>query len=292
VEALGYMKERLVAANAERLRGIEAGERVVVGVNRYPESEPSPLVEGLGTGFASFHRIDPQAEVEQLDGLERWRRERDEAAARGALDELRRAAAGDGDLVPASIAAAAAGATTGEWAEALREVFGDYRAPTGVSASPAGSGPAAMEEVRARVVAAGRRAGVARLRMLVAKPGLDGHSNAAEQLAVRARDAGFEVVYQGIRLTPEQIARAAAEEDVHVVGISILSGAHNLLVPEVLDRLREQGVDPARVPVVVGGIIPEEDARKLGELGAARVFTPRDHDLSRIVGEIADLVPG
>jgi ethylmalonyl-CoA mutase len=291
VAALGYMKERLVAAHAERLRRIEAGERAVVGVNRYPESEPSPLVSGLGSGFTSFHQIDPEAEAEQIEGLERWRRDRDGGAVARALGELRRVAEGDGDLVPASIAAAAAGVTTGEWAEVLREVFGDYRPPTGVSASPATTLPE-LEGARARVAAAARRAGVTRLRILVAKPGLDGHSNAAEQLAVRAWDAGFEVVYQGIRLTPEQIARAATEEDVHVIGVSILSGAHNLLVPELLDRLREQGLDPSRVPVVVGGIIPEEDARKLGELGVARVYTPLDHDLTRIVGEIADLVAG
>jgi (2R)-ethylmalonyl-CoA mutase len=291
VDALGYMKERLVAAHAERLRQVEAGERTVVAVNRYTETEPSPLVEGLGEGFASFHLIDPAAEAEQVEGLERWRAGRDEGGVRRALDGLRRAAEADEDLVPASIAAGGAGVTTGEWAGALREVFGDYRPPTGVSGRTlSATTPRALEEVRAKVDAAARRAGAPRLRMLVAKPGLDGHSNAAEQVAVRARDGGFEVVYQGIRLTPEQIARAAAEEDVHVIGVSVLSGAHNLLVPEVLERLRDQGVDPGRVPVVVGGIIPDEDAAKLRELGVAKVYTPRDHDLSRIVGEIADLI--
>jgi ethylmalonyl-CoA mutase len=293
VEALGYMKERLVADHAERLRQVEAGDRVVVGVNRYTETEPSPLVEGLDEGFASFHEPDPEAEAEQVEGLERWRGERDSGAVTAALDRLRRAAEGDDDLVPVSVEAAAAGATTGEWAGALREVFGDYRAPTGIAADTRGGASVeAVEAVRGRVEAAARRAGVSRLRMLVAKPGLDGHSNAAEQVAVGARDAGFEVVYQGIRLTPEQIARAAAEEDVHVIGISILSGAHNLLVPEVLDRLREQGVDPAVVPVVVGGIIPDQDARKLRDQGVSRVFTPRDHELPRILEEIADLVAG
>jgi (2R)-ethylmalonyl-CoA mutase len=290
VDALGYMKERLVGEHAERLRQIDTGERTVVGVNRYTETEVSPLVEGLDDGLA-FHQVDPEAEAEQLESLERWRGERDEAAARAALDRLRAAAATDENLVPVSIEAAVAGVTTGEWAAALRETFGDYRAPTGVSAAAqTGATPESMREVQEKVDRATVRAGVKRLRMLVAKPGLDGHSNAAEQVAVRARDAGFEVIYQGIRLTPEQIARAAAEEDVHVIGVSVLSGAHNLLVPEVLDRLREQGVDPQNVPVVVGGVIPDEDAEKLLSLGAARIYTPRDHDLTRMMGEIADLI--
>jgi ethylmalonyl-CoA mutase len=291
VEAIGYMKERLVAKHAERRRAIESGDLPMVGVNVYQETEPSPLVEGLGEGFASFHEVDPEAEAEQTEGLERWRRERDEAEVRRALDELRLVAGSDENLMDASIAAARAGATTGEWADALRDVFGEYRAPTGVSGrAVAPVSTEALARVRERVERAASRMGLPRLRMLVAKPGLDGHSNAAEQVAVRARDAGFEVIYQGIRLTPEQIARAAAEEDVHVVGISVLSGAHNLLVPAVLDRLRDEGVDPARVPVVVGGVIPGDDAAKLQELGAAKVYTPRDHDLTSMVGEIADLI--
>jgi (2R)-ethylmalonyl-CoA mutase len=290
VEALGYMKERLVAEHAERLRQIETGERTVIGVNRYTETEPSPLVEGLDDALA-FHQVDPEAEAEQLESLDRWRSDRDEAAVRAAIEQLHRAAEGDENLVPVSIEAAAAGVTTGEWAGALRDVFGDYRAPTGVSAAAqAGVTPDRLKEVRDRVDDAAARAGAKRLRMLVAKPGLDGHSNAAEQVAVRARDAGFEVIYQGIRLTPEQIARAASEEDVHVIGISVLSGAHNLLVPEVLDRLREQGVDPQRVPVVVGGVIPDQDAEKLLSLGAAAIYTPKDHDLTKMMGEIADLI--
>jgi ethylmalonyl-CoA mutase len=293
VEALGHMKERLVANHAERLRRIESGEQVVVGINRYTESEPSPLVEGLGEGFASIHEPDPAAEAEQVAGLERWRLERDGEDVTRALDKLRRAAEEDQDMIEVSIEAAEAGVTTGEWAGALREVFGDYRAPTGVPAKGrAGSDGEALSRARQRVRSAADRAGVPWLRMLVAKPGLDGHSNAAEQVAVRARDAGFEVVYQGIRLTPEQIARAAVEEDVHVIGLSILSGAHTLLVPEVVDRLRDEGVDPEQVPVVVGGIIPEHDAAKLRDLGVARVYTPLDHDLTAMVGEIADLVPG
>jgi ethylmalonyl-CoA mutase len=291
VEAIGYMKERLVARHAERRRAIESGDLPVVGVNLYEQTEASPLVEGLGEGFASFHEIDPRAEAEQVESLERWRAERDAGVVRRALDELRQVAGSDENLMPASIEAAKAGATTGEWADALRQVFGEYRAPTGVSGQAlAATTGQALDEARRRVEEAAGRAGVARLRMLVGKPGLDGHSNAAEQVAVRARDVGFEVIYQGIRLTPEQIARAAAEEDVHVVGISVLSGAHNLLVPAVLDRLRDEGVDPERVPVVVGGVIPDEDAAKLRELGAARVYTPRDYDLTAMMGDIAALV--
>ena len=291
VEALGYMKERLVAKHAERLRAIEAGDLTLVGVNRYTETEPSPLVEGLGEGFASFHEIDPELEAEQAESVERWRAERDGAAAARALDALRAAAQSGENLVPVSIEAARAGVTTGEWGDALREVFGEYRAPTGVTGSSrVGAEVGSLREARAKVEEAAARAGVSRLRMLVAKPGLDGHSNAAEQVAVRARDAGFEVVYQGIRLTPEQIARAASEEDVHVVGLSVLSGAHNLIVPRVLEHLRDEGVDPERVPVIVGGIIPDDDAAKLAELGVARVYTPRDYDLTRQMAEIADLI--
>jgi ethylmalonyl-CoA mutase len=291
VQALGYMKERLVARHAERRRRIESGELPVVGVNVLTETEPSPLVEGLAEGFA-FHQIDPAAENEQVEELLRWRTERDQPAAKRAQDELRRAAEGDADLVPPSIAAAKAGVTTGEWASALRDVFGDYRAPTGVGAATiTGAAPEPMEAVRQKVEEAARRAGVPRLRMLVAKPGLDGHSNAAEQVAVRARDVGFEVVYQGIRLTAGEIARAAAEEDVHVIGLSVLSGAHNIVVPTVLDRLREEGVDTDRVPVVLGGVIPDDDADKLRDLGVARVYTPRDHDLTAMMADIADLVP-
>ncbi|MDP9341761.1 MAG: protein meaA [Actinomycetota bacterium] len=290
VEALGYMKEQLVAANAARLREIESGRRAWVGVNRYTETEPSPLVEGMGEGF-SFEKADPADEAEQLESLGAWRTKRDDAKTKQALGALSRAAERGDNLVPVSIEAARAGVTTGEWSAALREVFGEYRAPTGVTGRMLGGGEAEeLEDVRRRVRRAAERLGVQRLRMLVGKPGLDGHSNAAEQVAVRARDAGMEVVYQGIRLTPEEIARAAVDEDVHVVGLSILSGAHNLLVPEVLERLREQGVDPARVPVVVGGVIPDDDAEKLRSQGVARVFTPREHDLTAMVGQIADLV--
>ena len=288
VEALSFMKEQLVAAHARRRRDIESGEQVVVGVNRYVDTEVSPLVEGLEE--RAFERIDVGAEAEQIASLERWRAERDDEAAARALDELRRAAAAGENLMEPSIDAARSGVTTGEWADALREVFGEFRAPTGLSASSTGGDGSAMADVRARVAAAAGRRGVSKLRMLVAKPGLDGHSNAAEQVALRARDAGFEVVYQGIRLTPQQIARAAADEDVHVIGISILSGAHGLLVPDVLDRLTAEGVDTGSVPVVVGGVIPDEDAGKLRQLGVAQVYTPRDYDLTEMIGEIADLI--
>ena len=288
VEALGYMKERLVAEHAERRRAIEAEEQIVVGLNAYRGAEPSPLVEGLDE--MAYEKIDPALENEQIERLAAWREERDPKAATAALDDLRLAAREGVNLMPASIAAARAGVTTGEWADALRDVFGEYRPPTGIGARLAGAQPASMEGTRLKVADAAERAGVPRLRMLIAKPGLDGHSNAAEQVAIRARDAGFEVVYQGIRLSPDEIARAAVDEDVHVIGMSILSGAHGLLVPEVLERLKAEGVDPARVPIVVGGVIPEEDERKLIELGVARVYTPKDFDLSRMIGEIADLV--
>ncbi|MGH2826020.1 MAG: methylmalonyl-CoA mutase family protein [Actinomycetota bacterium] len=288
VEALAFMKEELVGAHAHRRRAIESGEQVVVGVNRYVDTEVSPLVEGLDV--MAYEKIDAGAEAEQIASLERWRVERDAAAATRALEDLRRASAAGENLMEPSIVAARSGVTTGEWADALREVFGEFRAPTGLSATSTGGDTSTMESVRARVATAADRLGVAKVRMLVAKPGLDGHSNAAEQVALRARDAGFEVVYQGIRLTPEQIARAAADEDVHVIGISILSGAHGLLVPDVIDRLRAEGVDTNSVPVVVGGVIPDEDADKLRELGVARVFTPRDYDLTEMIGQIADLI--
>jgi (2R)-ethylmalonyl-CoA mutase len=290
LEALPYMKERLVANLAARLRQIETGERSVVGVNIYEESELSPLA---GVGHRqSTDTVENEAEVEQIQQLEKWRSNRDDNDVRRALDALRRAAEGEDSLMPASIEAAKAGVTTGEWAGALRDVFGEFRAPTGVSGRALGVAGAetSLEEARARVRAAAERLGVPRIRMLVGKPGLDGHSNAAEQVAVRARDAGMEVIYQGIRLTPAEIARAAADEDVHVVGLSILSGSHMLLVPEVLERMRSEGVDPAKVPVVLGGIIPGDDAKELRGLGVSRVFTPKDHDVTAVIAEIADLL--
>jgi ethylmalonyl-CoA mutase len=286
VEALGYMKEQLVAAQTGRRRAIETGEQIVVGVNRYEDTEVSPLVEGLDE--LAYERVDPEAENEQIARLERWRTQRDAIAAQRAIDDLKSVASGDDNLMPASIEAARAGVTTGEWADALREVFGEFRAPTGVSGRmPAGAG---IAEAKERVTAAAARLGVKKVRMVVAKPGLDGHSNAAEQIAVRARDAGLEVIYQGIRLTPAQIASAAVEEDVHVIGLSILSGAHNLLVPDILERLRAEGIDLDRVPVIVGGIIPPEDEKALLGLGVARVYTPKDFDLTKMIIEIADLI--
>ena len=288
VDALSYMKESLVSMHAEHRRAIEAGEQTVVGLNRFTEAEPSPLVEGLDE--LAFERIDPEAEAAQIESVQRWRKDRDDTAVTRALDELKRVAQTSDNLFPASIEAARAGVTTGEWADALRDAFGEYRPPTGIGGSSHAPATDTMTETRAKVEAARERLGVAKLRMLVAKPGLDGHSNAAEQVALRARDAGFEVVYQGIRLTPSQIARAAAEEDVHVIGLSILSGAHGLLVPEVLVQLKAEGVDPERVPVVVGGVIPDEDAAKLEELGVGKVYTPKDFDLSLMMGEIADLL--
>jgi (2R)-ethylmalonyl-CoA mutase len=287
VSSIEYMKQELVGSLARRQRAIESGEVTVVGVNRYTQSEPSPL----DIEEALFEKLDPEAEKRQIANLEEWRGSRDAAAATRALDALRTGAKGDENLVPVSIEAARAGVTTGEWADALRDAFGEFRAPTGVSqAALTGNGHEALEQVRSKVAEVAKRLGVGRLRMLVGKPGLDGHSNGAEQVAVRARDAGFEVVYQGIRLSPEAIARAAAEEDVHVVGLSILSGGHALLVPDVLDRMRAHGVDPAKVPVVVGGIIPEADAAKLREAGVAAVYTPRDFDLTQLMGEVAGLV--
>ncbi|WP_199439258.1 protein meaA [Umezawaea beigongshangensis] len=281
----GYMKSQLVSSLAERRRRVESGEDVVVGVNRFATTEPSPLqVEGA----ASIETVDPAVEAEAVRALRAWRENRDQSAVDTALDGLRAAAKTDANLVEATIACARAGATTGEWASALRETFGEYRAPTGVSAASA-SGEAGTEitRVRERVRATGEEIGE-RLRILVGKPGLDGHSNGAEQVAVRARDVGFEVVYQGIRLTPAQIVSAAVQEDVHVVGLSILSGSHLEVVPAVVEGLRAQGA--GEVPVVVGGIVPPQDAAVLRGRGVARVFTPKDYELTEIMDEIVSVV--
>jgi (2R)-ethylmalonyl-CoA mutase len=290
VEALAYMKERLVTRLAERLRRIETGELPVVGVNRYPETEPSPLGERMGDGIPVVERIEREAEEEQKDSLRRWREERDARRVVRLLDQLRKAAEADDNLMDVTIEAGRGGVTTGEWAGALREVFGSFRAPTGVTPSATGGegDRKALEEARRRVREAARRMGVARIRLLVAKPGLDGHSNAAEQVALRARDCGFEVVYQGIRLTPDEIARAAVEEDVNAIGLSILSGSHMILVPEVLRCLREERVDIERVPVVAGGIIPEADAKSLLAMGVSKVFTPTGPGLTAAVASIAE----
>ncbi len=281
-----YMKERLVESAARRLEAIEAGEQIVVGVNAYQESEPSPLTDSADGGFMA---PDAKAEADQIDNLTAWRAARDSAAAEKALADLEAAARDGGNVMEPSIACAHAGVTTGEWGAALRKVFGEYRAPTGVG----GASAAAPEEedalaaVRARVEAVSRRLG-RRLKMLVGKPGLDGHSNGAEQIAVRARDCGMEVVYEGIRLTPAQIVNAALEEGVHVVGLSILSGSHLPLIKEVMDRMRAAGLDD--VPVVAGGIIPDADAETLKGYGVARVYTPKDFELNRIMADIVEVV--
>ncbi len=279
-EAIDEVKGRLVRSGTERARRIESGELPVVGVNRFTSSEESPL-----GGADSILRLDPAVEAALVEDVRRWRAGRNGRAARLAIGELRRAATSGDNIVPATIAVAVAGGTTGEWADTLREVFGEYRGPTGVQGA-AGMRRAEMAAVNARVRALARARG-APPKLLVAKPGLDGHSNGAEQVAVAARDAGFEVVYPGIRLSPAQIAAAARDEDVDVVGLSILSGSHLELVPAVLRRLRAAGVD---APVVVGGIIPADDAARLCRAGVAAVYTPRDFDLTRIMEELAGLV--
>jgi ethylmalonyl-CoA mutase len=280
----GYMKQQLVAAHAERRRRIESGEDKVVGVNCFTETEPSPLTAEPGTVVQA---VDVAAEQRAADEIRVWRSQREVGTVDDALRRLQSDAKTGVNLVPASLACARVGVTTGEWAGALREVFGEYRAPTGVgSAIAAASGPD-IAAVRAAVEATGAELG-ARLRLLVGKPGLDGHSNGAEQVAVRARDCGFEVVYQGIRLTPAEIVAAAVAEDVHCVGLSILSGSHLELVPEILDGLRSAGA--AEIPVVVGGIIPAADAAALRALGVADVFTPRDVGLTAIMARMVDVI--
>ena len=276
----GYLKTALVQSHAERRRRIEAGDDVVVGLNRFTTSEPNPLLADLDTAIET---VSPDVQQRAIERLDAWRESRNEERVVSALEELATAARGRANLMPASLRCAKAGVTTGEWASCLREVFGEYRAPTGVSSQTAQAG--ASDRVRDAVRATGEELG-GRLRLLVGKPGLDGHSNGAEQIAVRARDAGFEVVYQGIRLTPEQIAAAAVEEDVHVVGLSVLSGSHMELVPEVLHRLHDAGLTD--VPVVVGGIIPEADAAALEADGVAAVFTPKDYTIDDIMLRIVD----
>jgi ethylmalonyl-CoA mutase len=284
VEAVPYMKAALVESHRERMARIERGELKVVGQNCFTEGEDSPLTTGEDRGILT---PDPEVERECAEALARWKAERDQDAVERALEVLAEAARGESaNLMPATIEAARAGATTGEWAATLREVFGDYRAPTGVGAAAAARDDGLLADVRARVDAVSEALGK-RLKILVGKPGLDGHSNGAEQIAVRARDAGMEVVYQGIRLTPEQIATSALQEDVDVVGLSILSGSHRQLVPETVRLLREAGLD---IPVVVGGIIPPADAQALAEAGVDRVYTPKDFEINRIMGEIVELV--
>jgi (2R)-ethylmalonyl-CoA mutase len=277
--AIEELKGRLVSSNTERVRRIESGEQVVVGVNRFTETAESPLA-----GDESILRVDPALEAETIAELDAWRASRDNGAVETALVELRRVAGSGENVMPATIALAHAGGTTSEWANALRESFGEYRAPTGVGAAiGVGTLPEDLRAVAARV----KSLPGGPPRLLVGKPGLDGHSNGAEQIAVAARDSGMEVIYQGIRLTPEQIAAVARDEDVDVVGLSILSGSHLALVPDVVDRLRAEGVT---CPVIVGGIIPEDDRPRLLAAGVARVYTPKDFEIGRIMADIVDLV--
>ncbi len=282
VEAIEYMKSRLVEANAERIARIESGETVVVGVNRYTTTEPSPLTTGEGAIMV----IDPAAERDQIDRLIAWRASRDDAQVKVALSELRAAAQSGDNIMPASIAAAKAGATTGEWGSVVRAAFGEYRAPTGVSRSPSNR-TEGLEEIREAVDAVSTRLG-RRLSFVVGKPGLDGHSNGAEQIAARARDCGMDIHYEGIRLKPAEIVDAVREQRAHVVGLSILSGSHMPLMEDLMARMRTEGLGD--VPVIVGGIIPEEDATRLRALGVAAVYTPKDFELNRIMMDIVGLV--
>ncbi|WP_461027429.1 protein meaA [Streptomyces sparsus] len=282
----GYLKSQLVGSHAERRARIESGEEKIVGVNIHESTEPNPLTADLDTAIMT---VDPANEARVVEALGRWRDQRDENRAQEALAALKKGAAGDANLMAATVECARAGVTTGEWAWALRDVFGEFRAPTGVGGAPlavTAEQGSTLAAVRRKVDATAAELGSGRLRLLVGKPGLDGHSNGAEQIAVRARDAGFEVVYQGIRLTPEQIVSAAAAEDVHCVGLSILSGSHAELVPDVLARLRRTGADD--VPVIVGGIIPAADAEALRAAGVAAVFTPKDFGITEIIGRIVD----
>ena len=281
ISAIDYMKGRLVESNADRLRRIESGETVVVGVNKWQQGAPSPLMTGAGDIMQS----DPGAEADQLARLDAWRADRDSAAVEKALADLRAAAAAGDNIMPASIAAAKAGVTTGEWAAQMRAVHGEYRGPTGVSAGQSNK-TEGLEDLREAVDAVSDRLG-RRLKFLVGKPGLDGHSNGAEQIAVRARDCGMDISYEGIRLTPAEIVEAAQKDDAHVVGLSILSGSHVPLVEDLMERMRAAGL--GHLPVVVGGIIPEADATRLRAAGVAQVYTPKDFELNTIMRDIITL---
>ena len=282
----GYIKERLVGSNAARLRRIERGEQIVVGVNRFTETEPSPLTQG---GLDAILTVDPAVEQGAKDKLALWRTQRDAGKVHAALEGLKRAAREGSNIMPPSIVAAKSGVTTGEWAGALRAIFGEYRAPTGIAhVAPAAPGTAQeIDALRAEVAKLGARIGRA-AKILVGKPGLDGHSNGAEQIALKARDVGFEVVYEGIRVTPAQIVASAIQEGVHLVGLSILSGSHLELVPPIVAALKAAGA--GNVPVVVGGIIPAEDEKRLLAAGVARVFTPKHFELNTIMGELCALI--
>ncbi len=281
IGAIEYMKSRLVDSNAERLNRIERNETVVVGVNKWTEGEASPLM----TGDGGIMVVDPAVEAEQIARLNDWRAARDDSEVQAALSALREAASKGKNVMPASIRAARAGVTTGEWAAQMRQIHGEYRGPTGVSSNPSNK-TEGLDEIRDAVDAVSDRLG-RRLKFLVGKPGLDGHSNGAEQIAFRARDCGMDIGYEGIRLTPEEIVNAALEDEAHVVGLSILSGSHLPLVEDLMGRMRAAGL--GEVPVIVGGIIPDEDARRLLEMGVARVYTPKDFELNTIMKDIVTL---
>jgi len=278
-----YMKQCLVESQTLRSRAIERGEQIVVGVNRFTDGEASPLTSGA----QSILIVDAAAEREQIERLEAFRSRRNDSDVRGALTNLKDVVKNGGNVMPPSVGAAHAGVTTGEWADALRDIFGEYRAPTGVSTHISSDVGEQGRLIRDRVHALSDRLGRP-LKILIGKPGLDGHSNGAEQIAVRARDSGMEVVYEGIRLTPEQIVQSAQDEGVHVIGLSILSGSHGVLVLDVLKQQSQRGLDA--VPIVVGGIIPEDDRKRLLSAGVRRIYTPKDYDLNRIMGEIVDVV--
>jgi len=282
IEAIEYMKSRLVESNAERISKIEGGETVVVGVNRWTVGEPSPLT----TGDGSIMKSDPEAEADQIGRLQEWRQSRNEAAVQAALTKLREAAKSGVNIMPASIEAAKAGATTGEWGDMVRAAFGQYRGPTGVSVNPSNR-TEGLDEIRDEVARVSTSLG-RKLKFLVGKPGLDGHSNGAEQIAARARDAGMDITYEGIRLTPSEIVEAAGRDKAHVVGLSILSGSHMPLMADLMERMKEAGL--GHIPVVVGGIIPEADEKALLAMGIARVYTPKDFELNRIMFDIVGLV--
>jgi (2R)-ethylmalonyl-CoA mutase len=284
VEAVPYMKAALVESHSRRVTAIENHDLTVVGQNKFTSTEESPLTADAEGGIMV---MDPEVERDLISAVETWRSERDQAAVDAALAELAAAAADEAtNLMPFSIAAAKAGATTGEWASTLRDVFGAYRGPTGIGDATQHGSTEALEQLRERVEEVSETLG-RRIKILVGKPGLDGHSNGAEQIAVRARDVGMDVVYEGIRLTPSQIASSAVQEGVHVVGLSILSGSHMEMIPSVIENMREAGVD---VPVVCGGIIPDLDVQPLLDAGVARVYTPKDFELNRIMSDIIELV--
>jgi (2R)-ethylmalonyl-CoA mutase len=277
----GYLKRQLVESNTARLEAIERGEQIVVGVNKYIESEASPLASAAD----AILTVSKDAERSQIERLTAWRAQRDDKAVQAALTELKKSATSGANIMPASIQCAKAGVTTGEWGWTLRQSFGEYRAPTGVGRAMRND-VSGLDDIRAEVDRVSRKLG-RRMTFLVGKPGLDGHSNGAEQIAVRARDAGMQVVYEGIRLTPEEIVGKARDEQAHVIGLSVLSGSHLPLVEDVVGRMKAAGLD---VPVVVGGIIPPEDAAELEKAGVAAVYTPKDFELNRIMSDLVRIV--